>query len=97
MNSKCLLGEWNGGVIPLERSGRVGQTGKVWTSPTRGPIAKVAPTCFGALANAALHRLAAATEIARPPEAMFAANAERVTSFCVNCTNVAPTRNGITP
>eukprot|EP00955_Chlamydomonas_euryale_P017142 182952-Chlamydomonas_euryale.AAC.1 len=36
------------------------------------------PPSFGALAKAALPRLAAATEIARPPEAIFAANAERV-------------------
>eukprot|EP00955_Chlamydomonas_euryale_P118840 366562-Chlamydomonas_euryale.AAC.17 len=31
------------GAIPLERSGRVGQPGKVWTSTTRGPIARVGP------------------------------------------------------
>eukprot|EP00955_Chlamydomonas_euryale_P066012 359426-Chlamydomonas_euryale.AAC.9 len=63
----------------LLRSGRVGQPGKVWTSTTRGPIAQVAPPPrFGGLANAALPRLAAATEIARPPEAIFSANAERV-------------------
>eukprot|EP00955_Chlamydomonas_euryale_P067111 359745-Chlamydomonas_euryale.AAC.1 len=39
---------------------------------------KVPPLCFGALANAALRRPAANTEIALPPEAIFAANAERV-------------------
>eukprot|EP00955_Chlamydomonas_euryale_P009476 101137-Chlamydomonas_euryale.AAC.3 len=36
------------------------------------------PPCFGALANAALPRLAAATEIAQPTEAFFVANAESV-------------------
>eukprot|EP00955_Chlamydomonas_euryale_P113032 366188-Chlamydomonas_euryale.AAC.1 len=43
-----------------------------------GPIAKVAPPCFGTLANGALPRLTAATEIAPPAEAIFAANTGHV-------------------
>eukprot|EP00955_Chlamydomonas_euryale_P118186 366522-Chlamydomonas_euryale.AAC.23 len=84
------------GVISLERLGRVGQPGKIWTSTTQGLIAKIAPPpCFGALANGALPRLAAATEIARP-RWLFSPPTQSA-SFSAYCTNAASTRNGITP
>eukprot|EP00955_Chlamydomonas_euryale_P049816 354369-Chlamydomonas_euryale.AAC.1 len=81
--------------MPLGRSGRVGQPGKLWTSTTRGPIAKVAPPALARWPTLHCPGWQLLLKL-RDPRRPFSPPTHSAT-FCMDCTNAAPTRNGITP
>eukprot|EP00955_Chlamydomonas_euryale_P048815 354083-Chlamydomonas_euryale.AAC.9 len=81
-------GETSGGVAAGRAAGG-GQSGKVWTSRTRGPISQSSPRPYKCVYDAAFAKLAAAAEIAWLP----GSPQYQTVSTCINA---APTRNGIT-